>query len=268
MLATHSVGMMRQARDIEANQPGSVIFLDFGDCDFDQPQVIKPTKPDRAFWNRAYDVALDDLAALVAPERVIICEGAPPTNRRVRNHSQDARCYECIFEEKFPETKFVSMGNDRQIVGDQRGLAEALRLVVGGLKVVRLVDRDDRSAQEIADAQKDDVRVLSRRNLEAYLFDDEVLRALATSVEREDKADDLVAKKQDILAARPGDPVDDLKPASGEIYVACKDILGLTQVGNDAKSFMRDTLAPLVQPGMSVYEELKRDIFGTADPSA
>ena len=263
MLATHSIGMMRRARDIEREHPGSVAFLDFGDRDFDQPQVIDPVKPDRNFWARAYGVALDDLAALVAPERVVICEGEPITNRPIRNHSLDADCYNRIFEREFPETRFVSMGSDRQIVDDQRGLAEALRLLVGGLEVMRLIDRDDRTGSEIADLARKGVRVLSRRNLESYLFDDEVLRALAASVGKWGKAGALLAKKQDIRDARTDDPADDLKPASGELYVACKEILKLTQCGNDTGAFMRDTLAPLVKPGMVVYEELKRDIFRT-----
>ena len=261
MLATHSIGMMRRACDMEKENPGSVVFLDFGDRNFDQPQVIEPTKPDRTFWSKVHDVALADLAALVAPERVVICEGEPRTGKPTRNHSHDARCYERIFEGEFPGTKFVSMGNDRQIVDDQRGVVEVLQLVVGGLKVVRLVDRDDRSNQEVADAKNNGVCVLSRRNLESYLFDDEVLRALAVSVGMGDKADELLAKKRDALSARSGDPPDDLKSASGEIYVACRKILNLTQAGNNTKTFARDTLAPLIKPGMGVYEELKRVIF-------
>ena len=35
ILATHSIGMMRRARDIEAEHPGSVVFLDF-EHDFDE----------------------------------------------------------------------------------------------------------------------------------------------------------------------------------------------------------------------------------------
>ena len=89
MLATHSIGMMRRARDIEASNPGSVVFLDFGERDFDEPQVIEPTVPDRAFWQRAYEVALDDLAALVAPERVVICEGEPMNRNSGPNYSHD-----------------------------------------------------------------------------------------------------------------------------------------------------------------------------------
>ncbi len=262
MLATHSIGMMRRARDIEADNHGSVVSLDFGDRDFDKPQVIEPTKPDRTFWKKAYSVALDDLAALVAPERVVICEGQPMTSQPVRNHSHDAKCYERIFENEFPETRFVSMGNDREIVGDKRGLAEALLSLVDGLDVVRLIDRDDRTEGKSAELRKDGVRILSRRNLESYLFDDEVLKALAMSVGKADKAQELLTEKERIRAARTNDAKDDLKPASGEIYIACKKILDLTQRGNTTEEFMQETLAPLIKPGMSVYEDLKHDIFG------
>ena len=261
MLATHSIGMMRRARDIAAGNPGSVVFLDFEDLDFDQPQVIEPTKPDRKFWKKAYNVALDDLAALVAPNGVVICEGKPKTENPVRNHSHDARCYERIFEAEFPETRFVSMGNDQEVLGDKHELAQALLSIVDGLEVVRLIDRDDRTEGRIAELRKDGVRVLSRRNLESYLFDDEVLKALAASVGKADKTEELLTEKERIRAARTDDAKDDLKPASGEIYVACKRILGLTQCGNTTEEFMQATLAPLVNVGMVVYEELRRDIF-------
>ena len=84
MLATHSIGMMRRARDIEAEHPGSVVFLDFDGHDFDKPVIIEPSEPDIAFWARAYEVALHDLAALLAPERVIICEGEPKGRKSKR----------------------------------------------------------------------------------------------------------------------------------------------------------------------------------------
>lgn len=262
MLATHSIGMMRRARDIEAENPGSVVFLDFGGHEFDEPVEIKPTVPDRAFWNATYEVALDDLAALVAPSRVVICEGEPLTSQPVNNHSHDAKCYEAIFEKEFPEIRFVSMGSDRQILGDKRGLAEALRLLIGGLEVVRLIDRDDRTNLTISELRKDGIRVLSKRNLESCLFDDEVLKALAKSVGKADKAQELLTEKERIRSARTDDAKDDLKPACGEIYVACKRILGLTQCGNTTEEFMQETLSRLVKPRMSMYDELKRDIFG------
>ena len=263
MLATHSIGMMRRARDIEAQHPESVVFLDFGDRDFDQPQVIEPTIPDRAFWQRAYEVALADLAELVAPKLVVICEGEPKNRQIGQNYSHDARCYERIFENEFPETQFVPGGNASEVADDKRGIAYALGVLIHGSKVLRLIDRDACSVEEVADLQKRGVRVLSRRNLESYLFNDEVLRVLTLSVGREEDAETLLARKNVIRAARINDAPDDLKPASGEIYVACTKVLGLANPGNDVRTFMRDTLAPLVKPGMAMYDELRHDIFGT-----
>ena len=262
MLATHSIGMMRRARDIEAQQPGTVVFLDFGERDFDQPQVIEPTVPDRAFWQKAYEVALDDLAALLVPERVVICEGEPMNRDAGRNYSHDARCYERIFQSEFPETQFIPGGNASEVASDRRGIAYALSLLTHGSQVVRLVDRDANSPEEVVELKRDGMRVLSCRNLESYLFRDEVLKSLALSAGKEDKANDLIAEKQRILNANPNSASDDLKPASGEIYNACKTMLSLENPGNNTKTFMRDTLAPLIKPGMVVYEELKRDIFG------
>lgn len=260
-LATHSIGMMRRARDIELGNPGTVVFVDFGDRDFDIPQVIEPTTPNRRFWQSAYEVALDDLAALVAPNRVIICEGEPAANRPIRNHSHDARCYDAIFGDEYPETRFVSMGSDQQIQGDKRGLAEALQLLLGEIQVIRLIDRDDRTETTIADARSNGIKVLSRRNIESYLYDDEVLTALAASEGRADKVAELLSEKATILDSITNRALDDLKPASGQIFNSCRTILEMTRRGNDAPEFARETLAPLVKPGMAVYDELRRDIF-------
>ena len=261
MLATHSIGMMRRARDIDAKKPGSVVFLDFGGREFDEPVVIEPTVPDRTFWNTTYEVALDDLASLVAPKRVVICEGEPKNSDSGKSYSHDARCYERIFETTFPETQFIPGGNALEVAGDKRGIAYALGVLTQGSEVVKLIDRDSQSPEEIAEISKDGVRVLSRRNLESYLFDDAVLRALAISVGKAEEVDELVAEKRRILDERTADAADDLKPASGRIYNACKSILGLANPGNNTKTFMRDTLAPLIKPGMAVYDELERDIF-------
>ena len=262
MLATHSIGMMRRARDIEAEHPGSVIFLDFDGRDFDKSETIEPAVPDTTFWNNAYDVALDDLAALVAPERVVICEGEPRNRNIRRNYSHDARCYESIFEAEFPETRFIPGGNSTEVLDDRRGIAYALGVLISGTDVVRLIDRDAHSDEEVRELKQAGIRVLSRRNLESYLFDDEILRALATSVDQQDKTDELLAEKQRIVASRSNETPDDLKAASGEIYNACKTHLNLTNPGNNARTFMRDTLTPLVGQDTQVYQEMRQDIFG------
>ncbi|HXA47544.1 MAG TPA: AAA family ATPase, partial [Burkholderiaceae bacterium] len=40
-IASHSIGMLRKARELYAADPTSVVFLDFGGHDFDSPTIIK-----------------------------------------------------------------------------------------------------------------------------------------------------------------------------------------------------------------------------------
>jgi hypothetical protein len=261
VLATHSIGMMRRAKEIEDASPGTVAFLDFGGRDFDKPQVLKPIAPTRAFWQRAYSVALDDLAALIAPSRVVICEGSPKTSRQTRNQSHDARCYDPIFEHEFPDTRFISGGNAHDVAADRFVLTEALGSLVEGIVVLRLIDRDDRTETEIEDERRQNVRVLSRRNLESYLYDDEVLEAIAKHVGNPDCAEMLKRRKRELINDSDG-PDDDIKPVAGHLYNECKRILKLTGCGSTAGAFMRDTLAPLVKRHMKVYHQLRADIFG------
>ena len=264
ILATHSFGIMRQALDIEKDHPDTVTFLDFEDRDFDQPQTIEPATPSRTFWKKTYKVALDDLATLVPPETVVICEGAQTFDGARRNHSHDARCYEAIFAADRPEAKFVSSGNDEDVIRDRWGLIPILsQLFSDAVRVVPLIDQDIRGKEEIEKLRDKGVRVLSRRNLEAYLLDDEVLQALAVSEGKEHQVTTLLeGKKRIVLGQIAKHGAEDLKRAGGEIYNLCKAVLALEGTPN-AKGFLRDRLAPLIKPGMKVYAELAADIFGS-----
>lgn len=263
-VATHSIGMMRKARELHAANPDDVIFLDFGGHDFDQPVKLAPVQPSRAFWEGVLAVALDDLAALVAPSKVVICEGNPIGPAAGKNAEHDARCYEAIFGDAFPDVKFLSGGNSGQVAGDRLAFAAALLKIANGIEVRRLVDRDDHAPADVTSFNQGGIRVLSRRHLECYLYDDEVLRALCDASGKTDLVPDVLREKQNALAASVArrKPADDLKSAAGDIYTKLKQRLGLTGVGNDPAAFARNTLAPLIRPGMSVYEELKNDIFG------
>jgi energy-coupling factor transporter ATP-binding protein EcfA2 len=259
-LATHSAGMMRRARDIEKRLPGSVAFLDFGDVDFDVPQILTPAVPTRAFWERVLNVAFDDLSSLVAPEHVVICEGAATG----KNANFDASCYNRIFELEFPDVRFVSGGNATDVQSDRLAVAACIAAIAHGCTVDRLIDRDSHSPSDIAQLRAQGFRILSRRNLESYLYEDEVLMALCTRAGKSAEIANLLADKKAALAgstARFNAP-DDLKSAAGEIYNAAKQRLVLTNPGNDARAFARNMLAPLIEPGMKVYEELRNDIFG------
>ncbi len=262
LLATHSIGMVRRALELDRANPGLVCFLDFGGNDFDQPQRVVPAQPSRKFWKQQYAVALGDLAALVAPGTVVICEGQPQGTPGARHPEVDARCYRAIFAGEFPDAEFVSLGNDNDVLNDRIGLAESLEQLMSAVTVIRVLDRDDRGSQETAAARQSGTRILSRRNLEEYMYDDEVLEALALDTCGEDHATQLIESKRAIIEQLAHRGRVDLKDAAGQMYNACKDILGLKQCGNNAVEFMPETLANHIKPGMAVYGELKDDIFG------
>ncbi len=264
-VATHSIGMMRKARELHLQRPGTVAFLDFGTHDFDQPTTIGPSLPTRAFWEGILHVALDDLASLVTPREVVICEGNPVGVIPGKNSEHDARIYDTIFGDEFPDVKFLSGGNSKDVAGDRLGIVAALPMIASGIAVRRLIDRDDHAPQDVSDMAKAGITTLGRRHLEAYTYDDEVLTALCISVGKPDEVQNMIEDKKLAIAASTtarANPADDIKSASGEIYNKAKQRLNLVGVGNDQMAFARNTLAPLMKPGMAVYAELKKDVFG------
>jgi hypothetical protein len=263
-IATHSIGMMRYARDLHREQPDAVAFLDFYDSDFDERVTIEPTNVDREFWIRTLDVALGDLATLVAPSTVVLCEGKP-LEGDVAKAEFDARCYRNVFGDAMPEIDFVSVGNSGEVQRDYLRVGAAISTVVTGTTVVRVIDRDHRSPQEVEDLTSGGFRVLSRRHLESFLLDDEVLVALCDYVDQPGRIADVQAAKAAALAASVGrgNDSDDVKSSAGEFYVSVRKILSLSQYGNSKEAFLADILAPLIRPGMTVYEELRNDLFGS-----
>jgi len=262
-IASHSIGMMRKAREMYDADPTSVAFIDFSGHDFDQKINLSPSKPTRAFWEEVMHVALDDLAALVAPKQVVICEGNPTGAVLGKNTEHDARIYEAIFGDEMPDTTFISAGNSKEVQNDFIGLATVLPKLASGMKIIRLIDLDDHAPTDVSAFNREKIRVLSLRHLEAYLYDDEVLTALCVSEGKPEKATELIAAKVSAIDSmvRQGHPEDDIKKAAGCIYVAAKRVLSLTQMGNDAPAFARNTLAKLIKPGMNIYYKLHTDVF-------
>jgi predicted ATPase len=261
-ISTHSIGMMRYARSLQEANPDDVAFIDFQGHDFDQATSLEPVQADRRFWSATLEVALGDLADLVAPSRVILCEGDPASNNPSKAEF-DARCYRTIFGSEMPDTEFLSVGGSLEVINDHHGVGRAISTIVSGTDVVRVVDRDNRSAQEVTEAREAGIHVLSRRHLEAFLLDDDVLTALCTSVGQPTETQAILALKEPAIAAsvqRGNDP-DDIKSAAGEIFTGVRRVLGAAQLGNTTEAFLSDTLAPLIVPGTPVYEELKRDLF-------
>lgn len=264
-VASHSIGFMKKAWEMAKLNPDQVVFIDLQGADFDQHVVLAPVRPTREFWARTLDVALGDLAALVAPEQLVLCEGRPSKEANDRKAAFDATCYGRIFGDEFPNTDFLSVGNSMDVGQDRLEFGSAIQALSSGTKVIRLIDRDMRSPEEVTILREVGVRVLSRRHIEAYLLDDEVVGALCAAHGQQERINEALAIKQQGLedsVARNNDS-DDVKSAAGSIYTGLRRLLTLTSAGSDWNAFARDTLAPLLRPGMSAYAELRQDVFGT-----
>ena len=251
-VATHSVGIVRKAQDLWREDPDSVVFLDFGRDDFDKQVILKPTAPDADFWARTYEVALGDLAELVITGRTVFCEG----------EEFDEECYRNIFKDTYPEVCFVSLGARSNVEKSVTAANLAIEKVAKGAKIIGIVDRDKATCGEIKRNAKKGIRTLSRKTIESYLLDDEVLTKLCEDHGASDKINDLLTEKQDVLDKHGLKSSDNLKSIVQPIHGAAQKVLKSVNLGNTRESFMMDVLAPRIQLGMKVYEELREDIFG------
>ena len=96
------------------------------------------------------------------------------------------------------------------------------------------------------------------------MLDDTVIKKLCESVGKPEEYNECIREKNEALAASivRGNAPDDYKSARGDIYNAFKKRLALTKCGNNADSFIRDTLSPLITSDMNVYKKLDTEIFG------
>ena len=256
-LSTHSIGMARKAAELNTANPGQVAFIDFHDQDFDQAVKLPPILPDRRFWRQMFHTALDDLAELIVPEYVVFCEGRK-IGQPGKKPSFDAAVYQKIFGPLHPEIEFVSLGGGNEVQHDGKAFDYMLTKLAPGIKTWKVFDRDDRNETEIAELREERTYVLSRRDIENFLWDDEVLAKLCERHEKPEAIEDIKQEKQRQLQTLPsrGKANDDVKAIADALYVKCKQLLGLSGCGNSAEAFSIENLAPLIQPGMAVYEEL------------
>ena len=261
LLATHSIGMLQEAQEIEKENPGTVIFLDFGERDFDTEQVIRPTKIGKAIMDKFYELAFGDFAKLMLPKTVVFCEGNPNGEKR---KDFDKTIYSTIFADTHPETLFISGGSCNDIEDIEKKSGQIIETLLKNTQVIKIVDRDDRSLQEVSSLIKMGIKVLKMRNLESYIFDDEVIKKLCESVGKPEKYEECLSEKAKAIndSKNRGNAPDDYKSARGDIYLALKRHLSLTQCGNTADAFIRDTLSPLITQDMDVYKRLEEEIFG------
>ena len=247
-IATHSIGMMRAAYELGQSHPEEVVFLDFGNKNFDRQVTITPSTIDRTVWQEMHNAVLDDLAALIAPNQIILCEGAPGQT------GLDAECYNAIFAKEFPNTLFVSTGGK----GEGKHYQAVIEAIVQAAEVVLLRDRDNLSPREIEEKKAAGTRVLSLIQLEDYLLSADVLHALCLKHSQNPQQHFQELAQEMHTLKESGTKI---KAAVNILRKWTIQHLNVQNAGDTPESFLRDTLAPLIQPGMQTYEMLKQDIF-------
>lgn len=260
-IATHSFGMLKEAKRLSQECPDQVVFLNFDGYDFDDQVTIEPSDCDSTLWDKMMEISLDNYASLFSPETIVFCEGDTQGNTR---KNFDAQCYSTIFKNEFPNTKFYSAGNCKDITNDKNKVVEFMRFLSKGSKIIQLLDRDDLSDNEVSELKNKDITVLSRRHLESYLLDKEVIKKWCTTVEQPNKIDEAIEIYECCLndsITNGKNPSDDIKSAGNEICTKIKKLLGLKRCGNNGEAIMRDTISQLITDDMEVYKELKKSIF-------
>ena len=253
-IATHSVGFARKAYEL-MRQQHNVAFLDFSNRNFDQSEKIKPCSPDRSFWRMTYRVALDDLADLIAPSEVVICEG----KEDAATSGFDADCYNRIFGASHPDTLFVSRGAASQVEKSEV-LVAVLQSVAPGIRIWKLIDRDEMADSARQKRIQQGLRVLNRRELENYLYDPEVLTTFCKRENRQESVSAILAKTQELLNGVSPNTVD-IKQINRELLNYIKTTTKIPNLGNNREQFALEHLVPALQDSPKVFEELERDIF-------
>lgn len=258
-IATHSFGMMKEAKRLSEQNPHEVVFLNFAGYDFDDSVTIIPSECDTVLWNKMLEITLDDFAPYIIPETIVFCEGNAQGKKR---KDFDARCYDHIFSKKYSRTMFYSLGDCDSVEKEQQ-IIDFVSRISPESRLIKIVDKDDRSYEEIRDLQQKGVRVLSRRHIEAFLLDDTVLKKWCVSVGKPEKESDILSIKRQAMedSIARGNAPDDFKSAANDICTKGKKALGISGCGNSGDMIMRDTLSKLITPEMEIFQELERDIF-------
>jgi AAA15 family ATPase/GTPase len=242
-IATHSVGFLRALQE-ELSDKASII--DFSDRDFDSSVEIVPMKKTRRNWKRIFKTALEDITGLLAPRKIIYCEGRKESDENGQEQGIDATVYNLLFESDFPDVLFISSGGETQPVDYSEIALRVLEKAFDEVEIFVLKDRDENTENErnVWMSQGNNRLMLKRRELENYILDFQVLKRIYPDVS-EDAYKSIVV---DIIT-------DNVKDKIGNIMVMCGVLSGIN------KSEFLLNLAGGITNDMDVYTELKEIIF-------
>lgn len=257
-VATHSIGFLRALQE-ELNSESQIITFEENNQWASQKYILSPMKKSRANWQSLFRTALDDLTNLVSPKRIVYCEGRAEPTASGGERGFDAKVFNTIFGEKYPDILFISSGGNTE--PDQRSniAIKILSKVFADVEILVLKDRDMASGK-ITDEQTrlmylrtnpNNHRVLKRFEIENYLFDKAVLQKYCqiNNLEFDETAYDNFVN--DVVNQN-------LKDETGRI----KNICGIKNSIN-AEKFKID-LSTVIDESMQVFTELEEVIFKRA----
>jgi len=254
-IATHSIGFLRAFQE-ELSGKCQVIHFEDNMRFASETITLTPVANNRTTWKSIFSTALDDLTGLIAPNRIIYCEGRDEPRRDGSERGLDAQVLNNIFNAEYPDTVFVSSGGNTEL--DQRSsIALAiLGKVFPDMEIWVFKDRDMASGKLVSESdrteylanQDERFRVMERWEIENYLFDEEVLRKYCVLNEKEF---DEAKYKQNFT-----DLIDsDVKSKFSLIKSICSIS---TPINSDN---FKINLSKLITSDMSVYQELRSCIF-------
>jgi len=155
------------------------------------------------------------------------------------------------------------MGSSTELEKPDNIAFKVISDILTGAQFIKVVDRDDKNKEEIQELLSKGIKTLSLRHIESYLLDDEIITKLCIATNNADKITLALELKHTELkkSIDRGNPVDDIKSASGDIYVGLKKELKLTACGNTKDAFFRDMLCPLITPETTVFQKLKSEVL-------
>ncbi|WP_313119790.1 AAA family ATPase [Proteiniclasticum ruminis] len=254
-IATHSIGMLRALQE-ELSHKSSIIRFDESNQWARESYVLNPMKKSRQNWQRIFSTALDDITALVAPNRIIYCEGRDKPGANGQEKGFDAEIYNTIFGEEFTNTLFVSSGGNTELDIRSEIAIAIIGKALPQTEILVLKDRDMASGKKVTENDRLEYlkynstnhRVLKRYEIENYLFDKEVLRNYCHKTGKIFKESDYDTLGLDLVDG-------DIKEEFSKIKNICSIVV------NISKDKFKRELASFITPDMVVYKELREVIF-------
>ncbi len=239
-IATHSIGFIRKALDLKKMHSNNVVLFDFSNINADQKIELLEMTPNVKNIRRVFSVAIDDLAEMITPSVVVICEGSIIAPEDSAKKDFDTIIYNNIFKDE--DIIFVSGNSKRTARESARMLYDIIKETGFIRDILSLVDRDDLTKEKILAFEEKNPyqKFLKRKTIENYLFDDEII----------DKYCEKNGVDKETITTRLEDSYNqDVKSIQSSIMQQCGYLGEIDQ--------FKKELSLLITPETIVYKEIK-----------